>query len=47
LGAVLPARIPPLFLFFPAAPFGPPPVFMGVHLLSEQRRLALVAEILV
>jgi hypothetical protein len=36
-----------LFFFFPAAPIGPPPVFMGVHLLFEQRRLALVAEILV
>jgi hypothetical protein len=32
-----------LFLFFPAAPSGPPPVFMGAYLLFEQRRLALVA----
>jgi hypothetical protein len=34
------------FYYFPAAPSGPPPVVMGVYLLSEQRRLALVAEIL-
>jgi hypothetical protein len=34
-------------LFFPAAPPGHPPVFMGAYLLSEQRHLALVAEILV
>jgi hypothetical protein len=36
-----------IFSFFLAAPPGHPPVFMGAYLLSEQRRLALVAEILV
>ena len=36
-----------IFSFFSAAPVGPPPVSMGVHLLFEQRRPALVAEILV
>jgi hypothetical protein len=36
-----------LIFIFPAAPSGPSPVFMGVCLLSEQRRLALVAELLV
>jgi hypothetical protein len=37
-----------LFFFNPAALMpGHPPVFMGVYLLSEQRRLALVAQNLV
>jgi hypothetical protein len=35
------------FFFSGCAYPGPPPVFMGVHLLFEQRRLARVAEILV
>jgi hypothetical protein len=35
------------FLFSGCAYPGPPPVFMGAHVLFEQRHLALVAEILV